>query len=83
MDVASGLADAVAESHDSASATQLGYLIGAVSRGAGETPTLNAELLRRMELEADRIDTDLPLTSAVRRQAKVGVSSSKHRRRTK
>jgi hypothetical protein len=72
VDVASGLADAVADKHDSASATQLGYLIGAVRKGAGETPTLNAELLRRLELEAGRIDTDSP---SYKRGEKAGETS--------
>ncbi len=60
VQTASELATRVSDDHDSAAATQLGYLIGAVRKGAGNPPTLQAELVRRLELEADRIDTDSP-----------------------
>lgn len=60
VQTATELVTQVEEAHDSASATQLGYLIGAVRRGAGDPPTLHAELLRRLELEAEAVDTNSP-----------------------
>jgi hypothetical protein len=60
VDAASTLATRVAEAHDSASATQLGYLVGAVRRGAGDPPGVHAELLRRLELELERVDVRSP-----------------------
>jgi hypothetical protein len=60
VQTATELVTQVTDAHDSASATQLGYLVGAVRKGAGEPPTLHAELLRRLELEAEGVDTKSP-----------------------
>ena len=60
VQTATELVTQVADAHDSASATQLGYLVGAVRKGAGDPPTLHAELLRRLELEAEGVDTKSP-----------------------
>ena len=48
VNAASTLAEAVPRSD--AAAVQLGYLVGATRRGAGETNGLGFELLRRIEL---------------------------------
>jgi hypothetical protein len=60
VDAAAGLADSVAEDHDSRSALELGYLIGAVRKGAGDPPGVHSELLRRLALELERVDTRSP-----------------------
>jgi hypothetical protein len=60
VDAAALLADAVAENHDSRSALELGYLIGAVLEGAGDPPGVHYELIRRLDLELERIDTESP-----------------------
>ena len=60
VQTATELVTQVSDAHDSASATQLGYLVGAVRKGAGDPPTLHAELLRRLELEAEGVDTKSP-----------------------
>jgi hypothetical protein len=39
---------------DAAAALQLGYLVGAVRRGAADTPGIAAQLARRLELAAPR-----------------------------
>jgi hypothetical protein len=60
VEAAAKLADNVAQRHDSRSALELGYLVGAARRGAGEVPTVHSELLRRLELETERLDTGAP-----------------------
>jgi hypothetical protein len=60
VDVAARLADRVAHRHDSAAATRLGYLAGAVERGAGDPPGVHAELLRRLDQELERVDARSP-----------------------
>ena len=60
VDAAASLAAAVAEDHYSRSALELGYLIGAVHKGAGDPPGVHYELIRRLDLELERIDTESP-----------------------
>jgi coenzyme F420-reducing hydrogenase delta subunit len=60
VDAAATLAAAVAEQHDSRSALELGYLMGAIRKGAGDPPGVHSELLRRLDLELERIDTESP-----------------------
>lgn len=43
---------------DGDAALHLGYLIGAVRRGAGETQGIHDEMLRRLEQELLRVDTE-------------------------
>jgi hypothetical protein len=60
VDAAATLADAVAQSHDSRSALELGYLIAAIRKGAGDPPGVHYELLRRLDLELERVDIKSP-----------------------
>ena len=53
--VASGLADTVRTQPHGRAATQLGYLVGAVRRGASKTAGIHYELERRVEEEANGI----------------------------
>jgi hypothetical protein len=60
VDVASDLAARVRAAPQSAAATQLGYLVGAVHRGAAKTAGIHYELERRVESELNGIDTRSP-----------------------
>ena|SRR5947209_18207692 len=50
----------------SAAATQLGYLIAAAERGGSRTDGIHSELLRRLQLELDGLDTHTPQYAAGR-----------------
>lgn len=52
LEVASALARQASENRASRSATQLGYLIGAVRKGAATTQGIHLEMVRRLEQEA-------------------------------
>lgn len=56
VEVAARLAPEARRDPDGAAATRLGYLIGAVERGAGETQGIHEELIRRLEQEASVVD---------------------------
>jgi hypothetical protein len=60
VDTASGLASRVRAAPHSAAAVQLGYLVGAVRRGASKTAGIHYELQRRVEAELSGIDTHSP-----------------------
>lgn len=53
---AAKLADVAVDRPDSPQALRLGYLVGAVHRGAGHSQGLHSELVRRLDLEAGRVD---------------------------
>ena len=72
LSVASRLADAVVEDPAGPAAVRLGYLMGAVRRGAGETQGIHDELLRRIEQETGRVDRTSP---AYRRGEQAGRES--------
>lgn len=55
VSVASDLADAARAAPHGRAATQLGYLVGAVKRGASKTAGIHYELERRVEEEANGI----------------------------
>jgi len=63
-------ADRLAGRQTAAAALQLGYLIGAVRRGASRTNGVHAELVRR--LEATATGTDAELVAATRRGIAAG-----------
>jgi len=69
---AARLADAAAERPDSAEAVQLGYLAGAIRRGAGGSQGLHYELRRRLEQETGRVDQR---SAAYRRGERAGLAS--------
>lgn len=69
LGVASTLADAAAEDSSAPEALRLGYLMGAVRRGADETQGIHDELLRRIEQETARVDRAAP---AYRRGERAG-----------
>jgi hypothetical protein len=52
LDAAAALAGAAAKRPEGAAALQLGYLVGAVGRGAERTQGIHSELVRRLEQEA-------------------------------
>ena len=54
---ADDLAAGVRTDPRSAAATQLGYLIAASERGAARTDGIHSELLRRLQMELDGLDT--------------------------
>jgi hypothetical protein len=56
--VASDLADAARRQPHGPAATQLGYLVGAVRRGASKTAGIYYELERRVELELNGVDVN-------------------------
>ena len=56
LEAAADLSAAAAARPDGAEATQLGYLMGAVRRGASATEGTNSELVRRLEQEALVLD---------------------------
>jgi hypothetical protein len=68
---AADLADPAARRPESEAATQLGYLIGAVRRGAGrpDFQGVNTELVRRVEQELTRVD---PGSRALQRGLEAG-----------
>jgi hypothetical protein len=70
--VAARLADAAAEDPGAQAALRLGYLMGAVRRGAEETQGIHDELLRRVEQETTRVDRASP---AYRRGERAGRQS--------
>jgi hypothetical protein len=72
LGVASRLADVAAEDPAAPEAIRLGYLMGAVRRGAIETQGIHDELLRRLELETSRVDRASP---AYRRGERAGRES--------
>lgn len=60
VQTASDLASRVRAAPHSAAAVQLGYLVGAVRRGASRTAGIHYELERRVEAELNGIDTRAP-----------------------
>lgn len=64
--------EAAARLADRSAALQLGYLVGAVHRGASDTQGIHDELLRRIEQEAARVDRADP---AFRRGEQAGRES--------
>jgi hypothetical protein len=60
VDVASDLAARVRAAPHSPAATQLGYLVGAVHRGAAKTAGIHYELEHRLDGELNGIDTRSP-----------------------
>ena len=60
VSAASDLADRVRANPHGAAAVQLGYLVGAVRRGASKTAGIHYELERRVEQELNGIDTGNP-----------------------
>jgi len=67
--VASALADRARAEPEGVDSTRLGYLIGAVRRGASTTQGTNDEMVRRLEQEVLLVDTS---TSAFRRGEQAG-----------
>jgi hypothetical protein len=57
---ASELADAARRAPHGPAATQLGYLVGAVRRGASKTAGIHYELQRRVEAEVNGVDPRAP-----------------------
>lgn len=53
---AADLAEGAARHPDGREAVQLGYLVGAVRRGAPSAQGVNSEMVRRLEQEALRVD---------------------------
>jgi hypothetical protein len=60
VDVASALATAARARPNGPAALQLGYLVGAVRRGASKTAGIHYELQRRVEQELNGVDTHSP-----------------------
>lgn len=58
VEVAATLASDARKGSDPRAAEQLGYLIGAVRRGAARTQGIHEELVRRLELELGGVDVD-------------------------
>lgn len=56
-EAAAELAARARSSPGSPATLELGYLVGAMRRGAGGTPGIHEELLRRVELELRGVDT--------------------------
>lgn len=56
LQVASRLADRALVRPDGDAALRLGYLIGAIRRGAGDTQGIHDELRRRIDQETRRVD---------------------------
>jgi hypothetical protein len=67
---AAKLADVAADRPDSPQAVRLGYLVGAVHRGSKHSQGLHSELVRRLDLEAGRVDQASP---AFRRGERAGL----------
>lgn len=57
LSVASRLAGEARADPQGSAATQLGYLMGAVRRGASRTQGIHSEILRRLEQELTLVDT--------------------------
>ena len=57
LPAAQRLADSASRDPRGPAAVRLGYLVGAVRRGAERSPGLHAELVRRVEQELGRVDT--------------------------
>ena len=70
LSVASRLAADARANPQGPAATQLGYLMGAVTRGAGRTQGIHSEILRRLEQELTLVDTQSP---AYRRGREAGL----------
>ena len=60
VDTASALAAKVRANPHGAAAVQLGYLVGAVRRGASKTAGIHYELERRVEQELNGVDAGSP-----------------------
>ncbi len=60
LSVASRLAREARADPEGPAATQLGYLMGAVRRGAGRTQGIHSEILRRLDQEVAIVDTRSP-----------------------
>lgn len=60
VDAASGLAAQVRANPHSAAAVQLGYLVGAIRRGASKTAGIHYELERRVDQELNGVDLHSP-----------------------
>ena len=71
VETASTLSDEARRRPDGRAASQLGYLVGAVRRGAAGTPGMHAELVRRVEQEA----AGLERSPAFRRGERAGRRS--------
>lgn len=72
LGVAAGLADAALADPAGPEAVRLGYLMGAVRRGAAKTQGIHDELLRRIEQETARVDRS---SAAYRRGERAGRKS--------
>ena len=72
LGVAAKLADDAAADPESQAALRLGYLMGAIRRGATETQGIHDELLRRIEQETGRVDR---ASAAYRRGERAGRES--------
>jgi len=70
--VAADLAAVAREDSESPEATQLGYLVGAVRRGAGRTGGVHDELVRRLDQELSGVDT---ASAAFREGERAGLAS--------
>jgi hypothetical protein len=70
--VAGSLADTASHHRGGAAELRLGYLIGAVRRGAARTAGIHADLLRRLEQELTLIH---PPSAAFRRGERAGRST--------
>ena len=69
---AEGLAATARRQPGSAAALRLGYLVGAVERGAGETGGVHADLLRRLESVAETGSPPPSASPAYRRGLEAG-----------
>jgi len=58
LEAAAPLAERSREDPESGAAAQLGYLVGAVRRGAAGTQGIHDELVRRLSQEIDGVDAD-------------------------
>jgi hypothetical protein len=67
LSVTQQLADDAAGGGDPAALTQLGYLIGAVHRGAARAGGVNDELVRRLDQELQDVDVNSPVYRAGQR----------------
>jgi hypothetical protein len=67
---AAKLGDVAAHRPNSVQAVRLGYLVGAVHRGSKHSQGLHSELVRRLDLEAGRVDQASP---AFRRGERAGL----------
>jgi hypothetical protein len=72
VEAAAGLAEEAEARPHGASATQLGYLIGATRRGAARAQGVADELMRRLEQEVGRVDERSPAFTAGERAGRSG-----------